>query len=85
MTWLLIIIAAVAGLLLLAPLRRALLTRPIFGLYRRILPAMSQTEKEALEAGSVWWEGELFSGRPDWSKLLAYPQPRLSAVEQSFL
>ena len=85
MIWFLILIAAAATLLLVLPLRRALLTRPIFGLYRRILPAMSQTEKEALEAGSVWWEGELFSGRPDWSKLLAYPQPRLSAVEQSFL
>jgi acyl-CoA dehydrogenase len=46
---------------------------------------MSQTEREALEAGTVWWEGELFSGRPRWEKLLAYPQPRLSAEEQRFL
>ena len=85
MTWFLIIVAAVAALFLFAPLRRALVTQPIFELYRRILPAMSQTEKEALEAGSVWWEGELFSGKPAWSKLLSYPQAKLSAAEQSFL
>jgi len=85
MTWFLILIAAVAAVLWFAQLRRALLTRPIFGLYKRILPSMSQTEKEALEAGSVWWEGELFSGKPDWGKLLAYPRPKLSAAEQSFL
>jgi acyl-CoA dehydrogenase len=46
---------------------------------------MSQTEKEALEAGTVWWEGDLFAGKPDWHKLLAYPQPQLSAMEQEFL
>ncbi|MBI3525757.1 MAG: acyl-CoA dehydrogenase [Betaproteobacteria bacterium] len=85
MTWFPILIAAVAALLLLAPLRRALVTGPIFNIYKRILPNMSQTEKEALEAGSVWWEGQLFSGQPDWSKLLAYPQPKLSAAEQSFI
>ncbi|MFA4970218.1 MAG: acyl-CoA dehydrogenase [Sulfuritalea sp.] len=89
MTWLLILIAAafatLAAVLFLPPLRRAILTGPIFAAYKKLLPAMSQTEKEALEAGTVWWEGELFSGRPDWQKLLAYPQPKLSAAEQSFL
>ncbi|KAF0164339.1 MAG: acyl-CoA dehydrogenase [Rhodocyclaceae bacterium] len=89
MTWLLILIAAafaaLAAALLLSPLRRAILTGPIFAAYKKLLPAMSQTEREALEAGTVWWEGELFSGRPDWQKLLAYPQPKLSAAEQSFL
>ncbi len=67
------------------PLRRRLVTRPLLAAYRRILPQMSQTEREALEAGTVWWEGELFAGRPDWNKLLAYPQPRLTPEEQSFL
>ncbi len=78
---------AVAAALLLgfAPLRRALVSGPLFTLFKRILPSMSQTEREALEAGTVWWEGELFSGRPRWEKLLAYPQPRLSAEEQRFL
>jgi acyl-CoA dehydrogenase len=46
---------------------------------------MSQTEREAIDAGTVWWDGDLFSGRPDWNKLLAVPQPRLTAEEQSFL
>jgi len=88
MTWTLFIalpLAALAALFAIRPLRRALLTRPLFAAYRRMLPQMSQTEKEALEAGSVWWEGELFRGRPDWKKLLAYPQPRLTPEEQAFL
>ncbi len=78
--------AAVAVLLLaIAPLRRALLTRPVFNLYRRLLPQMSDTERDALEAGTVWWEGELFRGRPDWQRLLAVPRPGLTEEEQAFL
>ncbi len=46
---------------------------------------MSDTERDALEAGTVWWEGELFAGDPDWKKLQAYPWPKLTAEEQSFL
>jgi acyl-CoA dehydrogenase len=67
------------------PLRRALVSRPIFRTYKRILPQMSDTERVALEAGTVWWDGELFRGNPDWNKLLAYPVPKLSAEEQSFM
>jgi acyl-CoA dehydrogenase len=85
MTWIFAILAVVAAVLFVPPLRRAAVTGPIFVLYKRILPPMSQTEKEALEAGTVWWDGELFSGKPDWNKLLAYPVPRLTAAEQSFL
>jgi acyl-CoA dehydrogenase len=66
-------------------LRRVLVSRPLLGLFRRILPQVSQTEQEALEAGTVWWDGELFSGRPDWKKLLAYPKPKLTAEERAFL
>ncbi|MBM3374126.1 MAG: acyl-CoA dehydrogenase, partial [Betaproteobacteria bacterium] len=66
-------------------IRRSLVSLPMLAVFRRILPAVSQTEREALEAGTVWWEGELFSGRPDWNKLLAYPKPRLSAEEQAFI
>ncbi|MBK6639443.1 MAG: acyl-CoA dehydrogenase [Rhodocyclaceae bacterium] len=85
MIWFIAILTS-ASLVLFVPLvRRTLLTGPIFGLYRKLLPSMSQTEKEALEAGTVWWEGELFSGKPAWEKLLAYPAPNLSAEEQSFL
>lgn len=66
-------------------LRRRWLTAPLFRVYRRILPAMSNTEREALEAGTVWWEGELFGGKPQWQRLLDYPAPRLTPAEQSFL
>jgi acyl-CoA dehydrogenase len=88
MIWLLILLAAlalVAALLLAPTLRRTLLTASIFAVYKKLLPPMSQTEREALEAGTVWWEGELFSGLPKWQKLLEYPQPKLTAAEQSFL
>ncbi len=67
------------------PLRRALVSRPIFRTYKRILPQMSETERVALEAGTVWWDGELFRGNPDWNKLLAYPVPQLKPEEQAFM
>ncbi len=67
------------------PLRRLLVSRPFLAWYRGQLPAMSQTEQEAIDAGTVWWDGDLFSGRPDWGKLLALPRPKLTAEEQSFL
>ncbi len=66
-------------------LRRLLVSSIILKIFRKILPQVSQTEQEALDAGTVWWDGELFSGHPNWSKLLAYPKPSLSAEEQSFL
>src|SRR3970282_2245894 len=67
------------------PIRRALASRPLLVLFRKILPQVSQTEQEALEAGTVWWDGELFSGRPDWRKLLGYPKPALTAEERAFI
>ncbi len=76
---------AVAAVLNLAGLRRALVTDRILAIYRRILPDMSPTEKDAIDAGTVWWDADLFSGRPDWNKLLAYPEPKLSAEEQAFV
>ena len=83
--WNLILIAAFAGLvaLNLTELRRERITRPILAIYRKILPSMSQTEREALSAGTVWWEGDLFSGTPDWNKLLSTPAPTLSDEEDS--
>jgi acyl-CoA dehydrogenase len=67
------------------PLRKALITRPFMKAYMRMLPSMSQTEKEALEAGTVWWDGELFSGKPRFEKLLASKAPQLTAEEQAFI
>src|SRR5688572_10543374 len=79
------IFAVLALLLNLPPLRRALISNRILAVYRRILPDMSQTEKEAIDAGTVWWDADLFSGKPDWDKLLAVPAPKLTAEEQGFL
>ncbi len=66
-------------------LRRALVMRPLLGVFKSKLPALSSTEREALEAGTVGWDGELFSGAPRWDKLLAQPAPALTAEEQAFL
>jgi acyl-CoA dehydrogenase len=66
-------------------LRRNLLSRPIFSWARTVLPEMSGTEREALEAGDVWWDGDLFSGNPDWTKLMKMAPAALSAEEQAFL
>jgi acyl-CoA dehydrogenase len=65
--------------------RRDVLTRPIFAWAHKALPSMSDTEREALEAGDVWWDADLFTGNPDWSKLLAVPQAKLTAEEEAFL
>lgn len=66
-------------------LRRDWLSKGALAAYRRITPEMSDTERDALEAGTVWWDGDLFTGNPDWNKLLAVPKPKLSAEEESFL
>src|SRR5437870_6768386 len=66
-------------------LRRDFLTKPIFSWARTALPPMSDTEREALEAGDVWWDADLFTGNPDWSKLLATAPATLTAEEQAFL
>src|SRR5438876_3417055 len=66
-------------------LRRKLVSDRVLAIYRRILPDMSQTEKEAIDAGTVWWDGDLFSGKPDWDKLLELPAPRLTPEEQAFV
>ena len=50
-----------------------------------MLPSLSDTEREAIEAGDVWWDADLFTGNPDWTKLLAFPAAKLSAEEQAFL
>lgn len=65
--------------------RRDKLSRPVFTFFKRVLPPMSDTEQEALEAGDTWWEADLFKGAPDWKKWLALPMPALSAAEESFL
>lgn len=66
-------------------LRKKWITGPAFTTFKKILPPLSVTEQEAMEAGSVWWDGQLFSGKPDWSTLLAYGPSRLTEQEQQFL
>lgn len=65
--------------------RRDYLSKPIFSWARGVLPTMSDTEREALEAGDVWWDADLFTGNPDWSKLLAFAPAKLTDEENAFL
>jgi acyl-CoA dehydrogenase len=80
-----VVFALVAGLLNLKPLRRTVLSRPLLKWFKSVLPPMSQTEKDAIDAGTVWWDAELFTGRPNWTSLLRTPRPELSEEEQAYL
>jgi len=77
--------AVVLGLLSIPDLRRALVVKPAYGMVRNILPKVSDTEAQALEAGTVGFDAELFSGTPDWAKLQSIPPMQLTAEEQAFL
>ncbi|MGR5388314.1 acyl-CoA dehydrogenase FadE [Vibrio crassostreae] len=66
-------------------IRQTLISQKALSVFKKVLPAMSQTEKEALEAGTVWWEAELFKGKPEWKKLQNIADPKLSGAEQAFL
>jgi acyl-CoA dehydrogenase len=80
------LVAAALILVLGIPhMRQRLVTARLLKQFRKVMPAMSTTEREALEAGSVWWDAELFSGRPNWEKLLNTPRPHLANQEQNFL
>src|SRR5579863_5828878 len=81
----LIIPYVVLILLNVRPLRVRLMSRPFLRSYRKLLPPMSATEREALDAGTVWWDGELFTGGPDWQKLMSAKAPTLTEAEQAFL
>jgi acyl-CoA dehydrogenase len=80
-----IVLAVIAVLLNLKPLRRAVLSKPLLGWFKSVLPPMSATEKDAIDAGTVWWDAELFSGRPNWNTLLRTPRGELSAEERAFI
>ncbi len=67
------------------PLRRLLISDRLFGWFGKALPRVSETEQEALDAGTVWWEADLFSGRPRWRTLLSVPKPALSDRERAFI
>lgn len=75
----------ITGLLSQRQLRRDQVSSRLLNWYRRIMPEMSETEQEAVNAGTVWWEGELFTGKPDWEKLLSSGKPVITADEQEFI
>ncbi len=85
MVILLVIEAAIAVPLLLVDFRRQQISAPLLKLFANVTPKLSETEQTALEAGTVGFEGELFSGKPDWHELLKQPKPELSVEEQAFL
>ena len=66
----------------LPSLRRKLVSDAVFAAFRKVMPPMSQTEREAIEAGTVWWDADLFSGKPDWSRMLAFPVAKLTAEDR---
>lgn len=70
---------------LIDPLRMALITKPAYKALAKAMPAMSTTEREALDSGTSWWEKELFMGAPNWETFNSYPYPKLSNEEQAFL
>ncbi|MBP2169956.1 acyl-CoA dehydrogenase [Erwinia toletana] len=83
--WLLIPLAIILLPFNFLPMRRAMFSKSLLHTFQKVMPPMSRTEKEAIDAGTTWWEGELFRGNPDWQKLHNYPQPRLTEAEQTFL
>lgn len=82
-TWLVFLVIAVP--LNMSSVRKEYLSAPILAMYKKIMPEMSRTEQEAIDAGTVWWDGEIFSGDPDWQTLHRIPQARLTQEEQAFL
>jgi acyl-CoA dehydrogenase len=84
--WLVLLaVLAVIALLNVEEWRRRYLVAPVYAMLRKAMPPMSSTEREALEAGTTWWEKDLFSGRPDWRRFAAIHPPVLSDKEQAFL
>ena len=81
--WLILIFKA--AVIFVPQLRIGLFMMPMLKYFRAVLPPMSDTEREALEAGTVWWEPEIFGGRPDWNKLVEAPVAQLTEEEQAFI
>ena len=82
-SWLLF--AVIALPLNIDSIRQQFISMPLLALFKKIMPQMSSTEQEAIDAGTTWFDADLFRGDPDWKKLHNYPRPRLSTQEQEFL
>ena len=82
-SWLIFLIIAVP--LSVTGIRQQYIIKPIFTVFKKVTPSMSDTEKSAIDAGTTWWEADLFCGNPDWKKLHQYPVPKLTIEEQAFI
>ena len=82
-SWLLF--AVIALPLNIDNIRQQFISMPLLALFKKIMPQMSETEQQAIDAGTTWFEADLFRGNPNWSRLHNFPQPRLSAQEKAFL
>ncbi|WP_394201802.1 acyl-CoA dehydrogenase [Shewanella waksmanii] len=85
MTLFILLLLIIIVLFAVKNIRMQFITRPVFSFFKKVLPPLSATEKEAMEAGDVWWEGELFRGKPNWDTLHSYGKPQLSAEEKEFI
>jgi len=87
--WLLIVLwlvwAGLATFLNFEPWRKRYLSAPLLQWFKKVLPPVSKTEQEALDAGTVWFDQEIFSGNPDWQRLISYPWAKLSEEEKQFI
>ena len=66
-------------------LRHRFVSMPLLKYVKAVLPPMSETERVAIDAGTVWWEAELFRGSPNWQQLISYPEATLTEREQAFV
>jgi len=82
-SWLLF--AVIALPLNIDSVRQQFISMPLLALFKKIMPHMSSTEQEAIDAGTTWFDADLFRGDPNWKKMHNYPHPRLSSEEQAFL
>ncbi|MFN2333388.1 MAG: acyl-CoA dehydrogenase [Wenzhouxiangellaceae bacterium] len=80
-----LVFAAIAIPLNHLPWRQAFISAPFLKMFEKMTPQISDTERTALEAGTVGFEGELFSGKPNWKRLINRPLPELSIEEQAFI
>jgi hypothetical protein len=67
------------------PFRRQYVITPAFRMVKKILPPVSATEREALEAGTIGFDAEIFGGTPDWDKLRSVRPLTLTSEERAFL
>ena len=83
--WLVAAYVVISLVFIIPPIRRVLISGWVMKILSGIMPAISDTERNAIEAGTVWVEKDLFSGKPDFNKLMKEPYPNLTAEERAFM